>query len=471
MNIIEAIEDPKLFRPFLADGNGSLKTWLKWKVALRCVYGLPTTPNNLQRQEAFTGRTTMPDTGFSTALFLTGRRSGKSRFAAILGAYEAALAGHHHKLSKGEQGIVPVLAPTRRQAGIVLGYIRAIFEPPMLAAYVLRETKDGFELKNGIKIEVMSGDYRTVRGFTLVAAVVDEAAFFGLTEESKVRSDTELIRAIKPGLATIGGKLAVISSPYAKKGWCFKTHKNNHGNDNGKVLVWNCASRDMNPTLPQSVVDEALAEDLQSAKSEYLGEFRDDVAEFLPRSTIEACVMEGRREMQPRHQMKYAAFVDLSGGRHDDAALAIGHKDGNKVIVDFQKTYAAPFDPNRVILEMAGELGRFNVRRVLGDNYAAEFVANGFKRCALNYIRCKKPKGELYAELLPRLCTCEIELLDDEKAVAQLAGLERRTRSGGKDIIDHASGAKDDLANAIAGLAEAVCGKRKTAGALFSDNN
>jgi hypothetical protein len=36
-------------------------------------------------------------------------------------------------------------------------------------------------------------------------------------------------------------------------------------------------------------------------------------------------------------------------------------------------------------------------------------------------------------------------------ADGQLAGLERRTTRGGKDSVDHSPGAKDDLANAVAG--------------------
>jgi hypothetical protein len=40
----------------------------------------------------------------------------------------------------------------------------------------------------------------------------------------------------------------------------------------------------MNPTLPQRVVDQAMADDMAAAKSEYMGEFRDDVGLFLPRA-------------------------------------------------------------------------------------------------------------------------------------------------------------------------------------------
>ena len=87
----------------------------------------------------------------------------------------------------------------------------------MLATEVVNEIQEGVELANGVEIRVLAGDWRTVRNFTLLCAVVDEAAFFGLDEESKVRSDTELVRALKPGLATVRGRLIGISSPYAKK--------------------------------------------------------------------------------------------------------------------------------------------------------------------------------------------------------------------------------------------------------------
>jgi hypothetical protein len=48
--------------------------------------------------------------------------------------------------------------------------------------------------------------------------------------------------------------------------------------------------------------------------------------------------------------------------------------------------------------------------------------------------------------------------LDDARLLTQLVGLERRTR-GGRDSIDHAPDAHDDLANAVAGLAGAARGE------------
>jgi hypothetical protein len=468
IDIISAIRDPNLFRPFLADEDDGLPSWHSWFSALRMVYGIPVSESRREFVLRVTGREVakLPTQGFDTALFLTGRRCGKSRIASVIGAYEAALAGHERKLSRGERGIVAVCSPSKYQSRIVKDYLRAIFDVPMLRAEVVRETAEGFELRNGSRIEILTGDWRTIRGYTLLAAIVDEAAFFGYGEDTKVKSDTELMRAIRPGLATVGGKLIAISSPYARKGWCFDVHKRNFGNDAGKILVLNAPSRTLNPTLPQSVVDEALAEDLQAAKSEYLAEFRDDISTFLPREVIERLVVEGRIQLMPSSDCRYFAFADLSGGRSDDASLAIAHREGRTVVIDCLKRFRPPFNPHLVILDMANDLRQYDCGRVTGDNYAAEFVKRAFETEGLHYVKCDKPKSQLYAELLPRLMSGDIELLDDPALIHQLSSLERRTRSGGRDIIDHPPSGHDDLANAVAGVADVAAIKRMHVGAF-----
>lgn len=465
MNIIEAIKDDNLFRPFLGD---DLVSWQGWFAALRAIYGMPLTDkaSRATLQEC-TGRdpAKLPTRGFDTALFLTGRRSGKSRTAAIVAAYEAALAGHESKLSKGERGVVPVCAPTKTQGRIVKDYVRAIFETPLLHNELAKETAEGFELKSGNRIEILAGDFRTIRGFTLLAAIVDEACFFGYEQESKIKSDTELVRAIKPSLATVNGKLICISSPYARKGWCYQQYQRCHGNDAGRVLVWNCPSRTMNPTLSQRVIDDAMAEDMQAAKSEYMGEFRDDVTDFISRDMVEALVMRGCHEKLPRPRTEYVGFADMSGGRADDAALAIAHREDRLVVVDYARRWRPPFNPHAVIGEMAEELKRYGTREVTGDNYAADFVAKAFEGNGMYYTKADHPKSMLYAELLPRLCSGEIALPDSDLLVGQLAGLERRTRAGGRDIIDHPPGGHDDLANAVAGVATVAATDRIIVGA------
>lgn len=473
MNPIEAMQDKNVFRPFIEDSDGLILSWRWWIVALKVIFGLAITNlNDLQLAKKCTGRKKFRSQGYQTTLLLTGRRSGKSRIAAIIGAFEAVLAGHERKLSKGERGVVVIASPTRGQSRIVRDYLRAIFDVPMLRREIVAETKEGFELRSGIRIQILAGDFKTVRGFTVVAAIVDEICFFGYGDDAKVKSDTELIRAIQPALATTNGRLICISSPYAMKGWAYEKFKKHFGNDKGQILVWNCSSRTMNPTLPQEVIDEAMAEDPAAARAEYEGQFRDDVALFLPREVVEAAVMKGRQELSPQTGIRYSAFVDISGGRVDDAAMAIAHMSGRKVIIDCIRRYKPPFSPDHVIGQMCKELVRYRIERVGGDNYSAEFTKNAFERRGFRYgnrtpnvfakspmAKVAKPKSQLYLEFLPRLCSGEIELLDNEILINQLASLERKTRSGGRDIVDHAPNSHDDVSNVVAGVCDVVIRK------------
>jgi len=185
-----------------------------------------------------------------------------------------------------------------------------------------------------------------------------------------------------------------------------------------------------------------------------MGQFRDDVSLFLDKNLIESLVVKGRKELLPKSGIQYFAFADLSGGRGDDATLAIAHREGRRCVLDCLKRYRPPFSPYTVIGQMTETLKNYGLRRVRGDNYSAEFVARGFEANGIRYHKSDKTKSQLYIELLPILCSGEIELLDDETLVNQLSSLERRTRSGGKDSIDHPAGQHDDLANAVAGVAD-----------------
>ena len=71
-----------------------------------------------------------------------------------------------------------------------------------------------------------------------------------------------------------------------------------------------------------------------------------------------------------------------------------------------------------------------------------------------------RAKSDLYRDLLPQLNSGQVELLDLPRLTKQFCDLERRTARGGRDSIDHAPGAHDDVANAVAGaLLEAAGGR------------
>ena len=224
-------------------------------------------------------------------------------------------------------------------------------------------------------------------------------------------------------------------------------------------------------TLPQSIVDEAIEEDKAAALAEYMGQFRDDVAAYIDRSIVESCVKKGRKQLMPNSNFTYCSFADLSGGRHDDGALAIAHKKDRIVIVDYLLRIKAPFDPLAAIKQMAAVLKRYKLSQVTADSYAAEYQTSTFRQFGITCKKSEKNKSELYLEMLPCLCSHEIELLDDEMMIDQICNLERRTRSGGKDLVDHPSGCHDDVANVVAGVTAITTKRKRKAGSLFHNRN
>jgi hypothetical protein len=93
------------------------------------------------------------------------------------------------------------------------------------------------------------------------------------------------------------------------------------------------------------------------------------------------------------------------------------------------------------------------ISKVIGDKFAGTWPVEQFGKFGITYEQSAAPKSDLYRDLLPLINSGRISLLDHPKLVNQLCGLERRVARGGRDSIDHAPGADDDIANAVAGLA------------------
>ena len=99
------------------------------------------------------------------------------------------------------------------------------------------------------------------------------------------------------------------------------------------MLVWQASTRTMNPTVPQRVIDIAMDRDRASAAAEYLAQFRSDLEAIVSRDVVDAAVVAGRYELPPVSGIRYAAFVDPSGGfslgvRYS-MTLAIAHRNND----------------------------------------------------------------------------------------------------------------------------------------------
>lgn len=451
ISIREAMDDDAIFGRFIGGAS-----WKAWRALLCATMGEPLTDHEMETFREVTGRDVSPSSMVAEGWFAVGRRGGKSLALSVLTSYLGGLCDHTDSLAINERGALPVMASSMLQAKKVFQYVDGVFaHSAMLADQVANRTESTISLKSGVDIEIRAANYRTIRGLTCVAALIDEVAF--LNGETSVNPDRELINAIRPALATTGGPLIAISSPYSRRGVLWEAFKRHHGpNGDPAILVANGPSRTFNPTLAQSVVDRAMAEDPASAAAEYMGQFRSDIESFIGLESIEAVTVPDRFELPRQSGVTYRAFVDLSGGSSDSSVLAIAHCEGETAILDCLREIRPPFSPEVVVQEFATVMRAYGVSAVEGDRYAGEWPRERFTVHGIRYEPSSKAKSDIYKEFLPLVNSARVELLDIPRLAAQFVGLERRTARGGRDSIDHAPGAHDDAANAAAGALVSV---------------
>jgi hypothetical protein len=194
--------------------------------------------------------------------------------------------------------VVACISPTVQQARIVQRYALGFLEAsPLLRDEIAETTATEIRLANGNIIATLASDYRTLRGRTLLLAIIDEAAY--LRSEESATPDVECARALLPGLTTTGGMLVIMSSPYRQAGLLFERHRDFWGRNDDNVLVVAGPSTAFNPTLDRSVIDAAIAADPEAAQAEWLGQWRSDLQTFLPDNLIDAAV-DFNRPLAPR---------------------------------------------------------------------------------------------------------------------------------------------------------------------------
>lgn len=442
-----ALGDPDLLGGILAG-----ESWRPWRVMLIAVMGEPLDQDEQDTFRHLTGgREYVPGERVEEFWAVVGRRSGKTRAAAVLAVYLAFLVDYADKLTLGERGLVAVLSASVWQAQRAFGYISATIEHvPAFKQLVENETADTVKLTTGIDVECRPASFRTIRGATCVAVIADEVAYWRSDETSR-NPDTEILAAARPALATTGGPLICVSSPYAKRGEAWNAFKRDFGPDGDpKIIVVNAASRTMNSTLSERVVARAYDRDPQAAASEYGGTFRTDISGFLDFDLVAAAIDHGVTVRPPMANVRYRASTDPSGGASDSFALAVSHTENNVAVLDCLVEVKAPFNPTSATELIAETLKSYRLSEVTGDRYAAGWVPDAFKKLQITYLQSDRDRSAAYLDVLPLFTSGRVRLLDNPRLVSQFAALERRTSPQGRDRVDHGPGGHDDLCNAAA---------------------
>jgi hypothetical protein len=293
MTLREALRDPNLFGRFFRGPS-----WKLWRSFLDALYAEKPSDDDLTVFRDCTGRTAWPTSVSNEAALIVGRRGGKSRILALIAVYLATMRDYTPYLAPGEVATIAVLAADRSQARVifrfVLGLLKAV---PLFKDLIERNDTEQIVLRNHVVVEISTASFRATRGYSFAAVLCDEVAFWR-SDETSANPDIEILRALRPGLASIPGSMLLIaSSPYAKRGELYSAFRRHYGKDNARVLVWKADTARMNPSIDPSIITEAYASDPEAARAEYGAEFRDDLADFVSREKVDAVIMIGRSDL------------------------------------------------------------------------------------------------------------------------------------------------------------------------------
>lgn len=128
------------------------------------------------------------------------RQGGKSTGAAVLGLHTALYR---------PGSLVLLVSPSERQSGELfrkVGEFRRRLDPP---PELTTDNALSCVFANGSRMVSLPGDEATVRGFSAPRLIVEDEAS---------RVDDALYRAVRPMLATSGGRLVLMSTPHGRRG-------------------------------------------------------------------------------------------------------------------------------------------------------------------------------------------------------------------------------------------------------------
>jgi hypothetical protein len=443
-NIVNAMENPALFERWYSGPS-----WSGWKTILRAAYNLKMSDQDREFLRTVADREA-PTQRVKEMWIAAGRRSGKDSIASLCAAFAAATFNQQHLLRPGERALILCLASDRQQAKICLEYCRSLFtSTPMLKKMITREVATGFELSNFCDVEIGTTSHRSVRGRAIALVVLDEVAFY--QSESSVSPDLEIYRALLPGLASLPGSMLIaISSPYKKSGLLYSKFRDHYGQPNDNILFIRSATRTLNPLIDQSIVDEALQSDPAAASAEWMGFFRDDVSNWLSTEVIEAAIDPDVVVRPPVAGVKYFGAADPAGGSGQDSfTAAVAHADANgDIVLDCLIEIRPPYSPTAAVKQVVGMFKQYGLNHCVGDRYSALWTVEGFGKLGFRYQHSDRDGSAVYADALPLYTSGRARILDIKRHTSQLAQLERKTSTVGRDRISHPAGGHDDLATA-----------------------
>jgi phage terminase large subunit-like protein len=403
-----------------------------------------------------------------------GRRGGKSLTAAAAAVGNACLRPDlDARMREGETRYVLAVATRLDQAALLIDYARELVRSsPPLAALLSQSSADElcFDLpgRHRSVIKAMPCTARGSRGWNVSMLVCDELAHFLDSEGNS--SGEAVLTALLPSLAQFGddGRVILISTPSGDRGVFYDYCTNGESGAWPWVRAHHATSKQANPELSDSLLEEERQRDPDGFRSEYLAEFVAGGAAFIE---LEHVLISDRGELPPDACSEWFAGVDpgfvrdptavvlVGRDRHDPDRLRLGlaHALAPRRSVSFEDRRAVEDERLATVARLLRDYG---VSATLADQYASAPIVDRMRRLGVEvtpYALSQETKAAAFRELRTRLYDGTLELFEHRQLLGELRRLGfRQTPRGLAITTPRAGDSHCDLAIALALATEAA---------------
>lgn len=310
-------------------------------------------------------------------ILAVGRRSGKTQLAAVISAFETYKLikkgdpQKHYGLPVGEPIGMISIATDKKQAGILYNKVSGYYKQcPFFSPYMANNTmsyarfqtpKDierygryADDEKANATINVAFSPCRAkgLRGPGNIVIIMDELAHFNDSGQSDAK---EVYDAVTPSISAfspkdpldtstpigdVEGRVISISSPKGKTGQFYTlfTIAMSGGVAASTMLAIQAPTWEVNPTVPAAEFEKHFLKDANVFFTEYGGEFTDRTSGWITdEEDLLACVDPDLRP-KTRGLPRLSHFVGIDFAlAGDGTAVAIGHVEGDKIVLDYMK--------------------------------------------------------------------------------------------------------------------------------------